>query len=39
MFGHGGDQFEAYSAGYAVPDETHPYTVGMMDEVGIDVSD
>lgn len=36
---HGGDRFEAYSAGCEVADEIHPYTVRVMDEVGIDISD
>ena len=33
------DRFEVYSAGCAVSDEIHPYTVRVMDEVGIDISD
>lgn len=36
---HGGDHFEAYSAGCAAGDEIHPYTVRVMDEVGIDITD
>jgi arsenate reductase (thioredoxin) len=36
---HGGDRFEAYSAGCAVGDEIHPYTVRVMEEVGIDITD
>src|SRR5215218_7332125 len=36
---HGGDHFEAYSAGCEVGDEIHPYAVEVMDEVGIDISD
>lgn len=36
---HGGDRFEAYSAGCAASDETHPYTVQVMEEVGIDMKD
>ncbi len=35
---HGGDRFEAYSAGCAVADEVHPYAVRAMEEVGIDIS-
>jgi arsenate reductase len=33
----GGDKFEAYSAGLE-PKEIHPYTIQVMDEVGIDLS-
>ena len=36
---HGGDRFEAYSAGCAAAEEVHPYAVRAMDEVGIDISD
>jgi len=36
---HGGDRFEAYSAGCAAGDEIHPFTVQVMEEVGIDISD
>ena len=36
---HAGDRFEAYSAGCAPTDEIHPYTVEVMDEVGIDIGD
>lgn len=36
---HGGDRFEAYSAGCAAAEEIHPYAVQVMDEVGIDISD
>lgn len=36
---HGGDRFEAYSAGCAASDEIHPYTVQVMEEVGIDMKD
>jgi arsenate reductase len=36
---HGGDRFEVYSAGCRVADETHPYAVEAMEEVGIDISD
>jgi arsenate reductase len=36
---HGGDRFEAYSAGCAAGDEVHPYTMQAMEEVGIDISD
>jgi arsenate reductase len=36
---HGGDHFEAYSAGCAIGDEIHPYTVRVMEEVGIDIGD
>jgi arsenate reductase (thioredoxin) len=35
----GGDRFEAYSAGCAATGEVHPYTVQVMDEVGIDIGD
>jgi arsenate reductase len=34
---HGGDQFEAYSAGIE-PREIHPYTTSVMQEVGISLS-
>jgi arsenate reductase len=34
---HSGDRFEAYSAGCAASDEIHPYTVQVMEEVGIDM--
>jgi arsenate reductase len=34
---HGGDKFEAYSAGLE-PKEIHPYAIQVMDEVGIDLS-
>lgn len=36
---HAGDRFEAYSAGCAAGDEVHPYTVRVMEEAGIDISD
>ncbi len=36
---HAGDRFEVYSAGLAPTDETHPYAVEVMDEVGIDIGD
>ena len=36
---HAGDRFEAYSAGCAPTDEIHPYTVEVMDKVGIDIGD
>ncbi len=36
---HGGDRFEAHSAGCRVADEIHPYAVKVMEEAGIDVSD
>jgi arsenate reductase len=36
---HGGDRFEAYSAGCEVGDAIHPYATEVMDEVGIDISD
>jgi arsenate reductase len=36
---HGGDRLEAYSAGCAAGDEVHPYTVRVMEEVGIDIKD
>src|SRR5918994_6916897 len=36
---HGGDRFEAYSAGYRPTDEVHPYAIEAMEEVGIDISD
>lgn len=36
---HARDRFEAYSAGCAAGDEVHPYTVRVMEEVGIDISD
>jgi arsenate reductase (thioredoxin) len=36
---HGGDRFEAYSAGCAATDEVHPYTVKVMDELVIDIGD
>ncbi len=36
---HGGDRFEAYSAGCEVADEIHPYATEVMQEVGIDISD
>jgi arsenate reductase len=36
---HGGNRFEAYSAGCEVGDEIHPYATKVMHEVGIDISD
>jgi arsenate reductase (thioredoxin) len=36
---HGGDRFEAYSAGCEVGDEIHPYATEVMEELGIDISD
>jgi arsenate reductase len=36
---HGGDRFEAYSAGCSPTDEIHPYAVEVMEEVGIDIFD
>jgi arsenate reductase (thioredoxin) len=36
---HGGDRFEAYSAGCEVADEIHPYATEVIQEVGIDISD
>jgi arsenate reductase len=36
---HGGDRFEAYSAGCAASDEIHPYTVRVMEEAGIYMGD
>lgn len=36
---HGGERFEAYSAGCEVADEVHLYAVQVMEEVGIDISD
>ncbi len=36
---HGENRFESYSAGCAAIDEIHPYTVRVMDEVGIDIRD
>ena len=36
---HGGDRFEAYSAGCEVGDEIHPYATEVMDQVGIDISE
>jgi arsenate reductase len=36
---HGGDRFEAYSAGCEVGNEIHPYATQVMQEVGIDLSD
>lgn len=36
---HGGDRFEAYSAGYKPVGDIHPYAVQAMEEVGIDISD
>ncbi len=36
---HGGDRFEAHSAGCVASGEIHPYTVRVMEEVGIDMSD
>lgn len=36
---HGGDRFEAYSAGCAAGDEVHPYTVYVMEEAGVDIKD
>lgn len=36
---HGGDRFEAYSAGCSVAEEIHPYTVRVMEEAGIDIKD
>ena len=36
--GHGGDRYEAYSAGME-PKGIHPYTVKVMEEIGIDLSD
>lgn len=36
---HGGDRFEVYSAGVRAGDESHPYAVEVMEEVGIDISD
>jgi arsenate reductase len=35
---HGGDKFEAYSAGLE-PKGIHPYTLQVMNEVGIDLSE
>ncbi len=34
---HGGDRFEAYSAGCDVSEEIHPYTIEVMAEAGIDI--
>jgi arsenate reductase (thioredoxin) len=34
-----GDRFEVYSAGIDPTDETHPFAVEAMSEVGIDISD
>lgn len=34
----GGEHFDAYSAGLQ-PTEIHPYTIEVMDEVGIDIRD
>jgi arsenate reductase len=34
---HGGDRFEAYSAGCAASEAIHPYTVQVMEEIGIDI--
>lgn len=36
---HGGDRFEAYSAGYKPVGDIHPYAVQAMEEIGIDISD
>jgi len=36
---HAGERFEAYSAGCNAAEEIHPYTVRVMDEVGIDIKD
>ena len=36
---HAGDRFEAYSAGCSAAEEIHPYTVKVMEEVGIDIGD
>lgn len=36
---HGGDRFEAYSAGCAAGDEIHPYTVRVMEEAGVDIGE
>lgn len=36
---YGGDRFEAYSAGCVAASEIHPYTVKVMDEIGVDISD
>ena len=35
---HGGDKYEAYSAGME-PKGIHPYTTQVMEEIGIDLSD
>jgi arsenate reductase (thioredoxin) len=36
---YGGDRFEAYSAGCSAAEEVHPYTVKVMEEVGVDLKD
>jgi arsenate reductase len=36
---YGGDRFEVMSAGCRVADEIHPYTIEVMEEVGIDIGD
>lgn len=36
---HGGDRFEAYSAGCRVAEEIHPHAVAVMEEAGVDISD
>lgn len=36
---YGSDRFEAYSTGTEPTGEIHPYTVEVMEEVGIDISD
>ena len=35
---HGGDGYEAYSAGVSASDEIHPYAVRVMEEIGADMS-
>jgi arsenate reductase (thioredoxin) len=35
---YGGERFEAYSAGFNVATEIHPYAGQVMREVGIDIS-
>jgi arsenate reductase len=35
---HGGDRFEAYSAGVSAAEEIHPYTIQVMEEIGVDMS-
>lgn len=35
---YAGDQYEAYSAGFAASD-IHPMTIAVMQEIGIDISD